>query len=53
MNKNFTPSSTFPRPVTIPQPAPTKLTLEKIRQFARAYTFVSVEIPALGGIVAN
>lgn len=32
---------------------PAKITLAKIRQFARSYTFVPVEIPSLGGIIAN
>lgn len=53
MDKNFTPSPTYPRPVIVSQPGPKKFTIEKIRQFARAYTFVQIEIPALGGIVAN
>lgn len=53
MNKNFTPEPTFPRVITETKQRPKKITLAKIRQFARAYTFAPVEIPALGNIVAN
>lgn len=54
MTKNSTSSSTvLPEHAEITKQGPAKLTLAKIRQFARSYTFVPVEIPSLGGIIAN
>lgn len=53
MDKNFTPESTFSSAVAAPKQGPKKITLAKIRQFARAYSFAPVEIPALGSIIAN
>ena len=50
MNKNFTPESTFTHVIAETKQRPKKITLAKIRQFARAYTFAPVEIPALGNM---
>lgn len=38
---------------TISQPAPSPITLAKIRQLARAYSFVNLKQPALGSLVLN
>lgn len=53
MDKNSTPSSSILDSSAPSVQGPSRFTIEKIRQFARAYTFVPVEIPALGGIIAN
>ncbi|MCM1075796.1 MAG: hypothetical protein NC411_00360 [Bacteroides sp.] len=54
MNKNSTPEPPVIAPTfTGTSQGPARLTLEKIRQFARAYSFVPMEISALGSIIAN
>lgn len=54
MTKNSTPDSILsPSAVASSKQGPAKATLAKIRQFARAYTFVPVKVGALGGIMAN
>lgn len=54
MTKNSTPDSILPTAaVASSKQGPAKITLAKIRQFARAYTFVPVKISTLGGIMAN
>ena len=53
MTKNSTSIPTINPDRTPENPGPGKITLAKIRQFARAYTFVPVKITALGGLMAN
>lgn len=55
MTKNSTPSSitAIPDTVGMTKQGPAKITIAKIRQFARAYSFLPVEIPSIGGVIAN
>ncbi len=53
MNKNFTPIPTLNTIKSKAATGPSAVTLAKIRQFARAYSFSNMNVPALGGIVAN
>lgn len=55
MTKNSTPSSitAIPDAVGMTKQGPAKITIAKIRQFARADSFLPVEIPSIGGVIAN
>ncbi|MDE5725500.1 MAG: hypothetical protein K2I12_05775 [Duncaniella sp.] len=59
MNKNSTPDNTsaMTKSLTVvsrPAPHPRNTTIERIRQFARVYTYVPVPVAgAIGGIVLN
>ncbi len=53
MNKNFTPTHTFTSDKDRQKASPSAITLAKIRQFARAYSFNNTKIASLGGIVLN
>ena len=53
MNKDFTPTSTLTPTKEKMTARPSSMTIAKIKQFARAYSFSRTQIPSLGGIVAN
>ncbi|MCM1356600.1 MAG: hypothetical protein NC212_09390 [Staphylococcus sp.] len=55
MNKNSTSTTLTSTPSHHyrTSEAPAKITLAKIRQFARSYTFVNTRVVSLGGVVAN